>query len=220
MKTKDLFLSLLVLILTAGALTGCSKDDEGNDNTPSGSKNTNLIVGTWKYSYGDGGYIELTLNESGTGRFFEYSADGEIEEDFLTWTFDGRTLHLNYSDGTHEEWTITHITEQQMIEEDGSIWIRCSKDDNGSETSPLVGTWKHAYRDGGYIELTLNESGAGRFFEYSADGEIEEDFLTWTFDGRTLHLNYSDGTHEEWTITHITEQQMIEEDGSIWIKIS
>ncbi len=90
MKNLKLFLLLFVALASASTFTACS-DDDNNQSQNQGPG----IVGTWT-CYAEGEPTTLTFNADGT--FVETYHSG-TEHDYGTYSYDGTTLTLVYSDG-------------------------------------------------------------------------------------------------------------------------
>ena len=114
MKTKNSFLTLFALILTAGALTGCSKDDDGKES---------FLVGNWIYEEDEeSGYYYadlITFKNNGSFRW----QDVEFVSSYGTPIF-------NDTDGTYFYNESSQSISFCFDEDEEEIWPILSYSDN------------------------------------------------------------------------------------------
>ena len=123
MKTLKFLFVALALLMVAPTFTSC-KDDEKDE--PGAPQSSASLVGTWVYTE-DGDYSN-TMTFSSNGTFVDlemeyYNGEWETYSDNGTYTFDGTTLTLRYSDGDVWSYKIT-ISGNYFIDEDGWVYYK------------------------------------------------------------------------------------------------
>lgn len=108
----------------------CRKDD--NTKTDDGQS---IMVGKWKYSWGNG-YSILTFKSDGTGTYFEYNGGSiDANNDSLHWSYEetGSILTIKWLEGYHLQIADKTIVQLTWINEksfaadlidSGSVWIK------------------------------------------------------------------------------------------------
>jgi len=118
MKKLKFFLLLFAALVSAGTFTACSDDDDNQNQSQ--NQGSVSIVGTWVSRAGS---ETLTLTFGTDGSFVETYQDGyESETDYGTYSYDGTTLTLVYSDGYRESGPATLSGNTLTI--DGTTFVR------------------------------------------------------------------------------------------------
>ncbi len=109
------FLLCTLLVLSAFAMIGCSKDEEKG---PS-------IIGTWVNST-DYETLTITFNKDNSFvEIYEWSYSGEMDKDIYTgrYTYENSTLTLYYHDGDVEMYSGVVVSETTLMC-NGIVYIR------------------------------------------------------------------------------------------------
>lgn len=174
MRKKVFFLSLMALVMVAGAIFGvvsCSKDGDGGSNagvvgTWEGSKyritfnsnNTCFVERLSSYYYGESYTCRYTMTSSTEGRIFEPESDyngssGESDE-YIGFSVNGNTmtLYVDYSYAGEGIETIDVLT-------------RVGGSNGGGSTANVVGTWFGQRGNSHTLQLTFNANQSGYWVE-------------------------------------------------------
>ena len=115
-KTK-LFTSILLVTLLSLFVTGCSNDDEEEN------QNFSEIIGTWRCNYEDG-YDLIIFRSNGTGTWTEQSYDYGGSTWNMAYRTDGNKLIITDEEGYVEIYNIAKLSSSLLVlvDEDGDSW--------------------------------------------------------------------------------------------------
>lgn len=129
-KFWSIMIMLVMVLCTSITFSSCSK----NDGEITTDEEQSVMVGKWKYSFGDESYCLLTFKPDGTGTYFEYD-DGEIdaENEPFYWSYEenGSILTLLWiEDGQVEDKDVVRLTwinkktfMADLMDND-SVWVK------------------------------------------------------------------------------------------------
>lgn len=93
----------------------------------------------------------------------------------------------------------------------------CKDDDEDSNKSKIVGTWKYSDEEG-YMLMTLNSDGTGKIVEsWTRYNIYETESITYSYNGNVLTI-YAGDEVEYSTLTWVDKNHFIDEDGDDWYR--
>ena len=122
MKALKFLFVALALLMVAPTFTSC-KDDEKDE---PGAPQSSALVGTWVYTEEDFS-SEFVFSSNGTFVITEkeyYNGKWETDSEYGTYTFDGTTLTLRYSDGYVDSLRITTLKGNYFVSEYGDTFYK------------------------------------------------------------------------------------------------
>lgn len=199
--------TLVTVVMSVGLLS-CGDDVPAPSNqettqktdtgTGAGTETTQkaTLVGTWKYSWGNGNYYRLTFNgtnESGTVKV-ETSWDGRMNTSTYNYTYRNSVLSL----GSYKDIDVIRLTSDVLVLTDFPFEEECTYTRESNNPAPsLVGTWVYLLGDEGYFRCTFTGDGTSGtlFYEVNEKGKVEKESINYIY--AAGHLTLYEGKHSE-----------------------
>lgn len=107
--------TILMVAIVCIVIVSCGDDDDAYDNKQGQDEMKVSIIGSWRYSWGDGprGYTAYSFFDDGTGLVFDKGNGAER----FTYTFDAPTgiVSIEYDEYYKDQMTISQITSESLV---------------------------------------------------------------------------------------------------------